>query len=171
MTKHATTFGGSEFEEGSSEYEDSIKIGEHLAKLGYGVRCGGYYGLMEAVARGVAEAGGQCEGITNASFDPKDANRFVTSERKGCDLFERLRWLIQDSELFVIQKGSLGTLVELMLVWCLKYTDTMPNIRIFLIGECWHPVIEGLRATAIKPEFFSLITIYDSVDQFTSEVE
>ncbi len=167
--KYATTFGGSEFTSGSPEYQDSYRIGMFLAQCGYTVKCGGYYGLMEAVSKGAKDAGGECIGITNASFDPKAANAFISSERKACDLFERLRWLIQDSELFVIQNGSFGTLVELMLVWCLKYTRTLPSISICLIGECWKPAVEGLRHLAIKEEFFSYITIYQSVDHFIEE--
>lgn len=167
--KYATTFGGSEFGRDSPEYQEGIKLGMFLAGQGYTVKCGGYFGLMEAVASGVHTANGDCIGITNAAFDPKDANRFISDERKACDLFERLRWLTQDSELFVIQNGSLGTLVELMLVWCLRYTMTFPNVSICLIGECWDPAIAGLRHLAIKEEFFSYITVYRSVDHFIGE--
>lgn len=164
--KYATTFGGSEFGTDSPEYQDGIKLGMFLAQLGYTVKCGGYYGLMEAVAIGVKSTNGECIGITNSAFDPKTANRFVYSERKACDLFERLRWLIHDSELFVIQNGGIGTLVELSLVWCLKYVETKPNIKICLIGECWEPTIEGLKHLSIDEKYFSFVTVYQSIDHF-----
>ena len=71
--KVATVFGGSELGPETNEYQSGIKLGKFLAAQGYIVKCGGYYGLMEATAKGVAKAGGTCIGITNASFDPKPA--------------------------------------------------------------------------------------------------
>lgn len=166
IKKFATTFGGSEFIKDSKEYKEAIRLGEFLAHRGYTVKCGGYYGLMEAVAKGVQNASGECIGITNTSFDPKPANRFITAEVKAIDLFDRLRLLISESELFVVQVGSLGTLVEFSLVWCLKYVEILPNVEIFLIGRCWRPVIEGLKNLNIKAEFFSYIAVCETIDQF-----
>ncbi|MBU0458608.1 hypothetical protein KKF03_04130 [Patescibacteria group bacterium] len=63
--KFATTFGGSGYTPDSIQYQDGIRLGTFLAEQGYTVKCGGYYGLMEAVSQGVHEAGGQIRGITN----------------------------------------------------------------------------------------------------------
>jgi uncharacterized protein (TIGR00725 family) len=168
--KYATSFGGSGFSTDSSEYQDGVKLGIVLAQHGYIVKCGGYYGLMEAVACGVKSAGGECIGITNSSFDPKVANCFISKERKAYDLFERLRWLIQDSEIFVVQMGGLGTLAELSLIWCLKYVETLPSIKICLIGECWDLILESLKNLSISEENFNLIKIYKSIDDFIIDV-
>jgi uncharacterized protein (TIGR00725 family) len=166
MKKYATTFGGSEFKVDDPIYKDAIKLGGFLAGKGYVVKNGGYYGLMEAVSRGVKESGGQCIGITNASFDPKPANQFITEEIKAQDLFDRLRLLIHNSELFVIQNGSIGTVEELCITWCLRYTLTMSRIRICLIGECWDQVLYGLRNLAIKDEEFTLLEVYEDMEYF-----
>lgn len=92
--KFATTFGGSGYTPASPQYQDGIRLGRFLAQEGYAVKCGGYYGLMEAVAHGVRQGGGRILGITNGSFDPKNANDFISEEWKQKDLFDRLRQLI-----------------------------------------------------------------------------
>lgn len=167
--KIATTFGGSGFRRGEGPYEDGIRLGRYLAEKGYLVRCGGYYGLMEAVAAGVREAGGTCVGITLGSFDPKLGNEFLTQEQKEIDIYDRLRMLIEGAKLFVIQEGSIGTLAELSLVWCLRYTETLRDIRICVIGPCWSQALKGLRSLPIAAEHFGHIETFETLDGFMSE--
>ena len=165
VIKYATTFGGSEYGIDSSEYTEGILLGKSLAELGYIVKCGGYYGLMEAVAKGVVEADGHCIGVTNASFDPKTSNHYISEERKCNDIFDRLRELIKDSEVFIIQHGSLGTLTELFLVWCLCYTNTIQNKKIYLIGSAWKDVMGGLTKLPIKHQDYNRIVIFKNIEQ------
>lgn len=166
--KIATTFGGSGFRRGDGTYEDGIRLGRFLAEKGYLVRCGGYYGLMEAVAAGVREAGGACVGVTLGSFDPKQGNEFLTREQKVVDIYDRLRALIEGTTLFVVQEGAIGTLAELSLVWCLRYTETLSDIRICVIGPRWVPVLRGLRSLPIAAEHFEHIETFPSLDSFFS---
>ena len=168
--KFATTFGGSGYTSDTQQYQDGIRLGCFLAKEGYVVKCGGYYGLMEAVSQGVSEAGGQIRGITNASFDPKLANKHITEERKQRDLFDRIRQLIQgddESELLVSQEGSLGTLTEVFATWCLAYTQSLSKpVRLCLVGKSWPEVIRSLNSLPVNEEDFRLIELYDEMDQF-----
>lgn len=165
-TKYATTFGGSELDYSTQEYKDAIKLGEFLAKKGYVVKCGGYYGLMEAVAKGVSNENGLCIGVTNASFDPKNPNQYISQETKGNDLFDRLRELINNTELFIVQYGSLGTLTELFIVWCLAYTYTIKDIEICLIGSEWNNLIKSLQFFPIKRQEFQLIRVFNDLNDF-----
>ncbi|MBU1123162.1 LOG family protein [Patescibacteria group bacterium] len=168
--KFATTFGGSGYTPDSIQYQDGIRLGTFLAEQGYTVKCGGYYGLMEAVSQGVHEAGGQIRGITNTSFDPKDANRFITEEQKQPDLFDRIRQLIDGedaSELLVSQEGSLGTLTEVFATWCLAYTQSLSKpVRLCLVGKAWPEVIASLESLPVNKEDYQLIELYDEMDQF-----
>ncbi len=167
MKKIASTFGGSAFLPESSQYQEGIQLGRFLVEKDYIVKCGGYYGLMEAISKGVSEAGGICIGITNATFDPKLSNEFVTKEMKQADIFDRLRELIVESDLIIAQEGSLGTLAEVILVWFLLYVRSI-ECRVCLIGKSWKPAIEGLRSLPIQLEHFSILEIYDSMDDFVN---
>lgn len=165
--KIATVFGGSGYSPDTEQYRDGIRLGTFLAEQGYLVKCGGYYGLMEAIAQGVRSAGGHILGVTNASFDPKDGNRFLSEERKQRDLFDRIRELIHESELFVVQKGSIGTLTELFSVWCLAYTQSLSQpVRICLIGKSWKEVVTSLRSLPIGAEDYNLLELYAEMDAF-----
>ncbi len=169
MKKYATTFGGSEFKESSPQYQEGILLGEFLAEKGYTVKNGGYYGLMEAVSKGVKNKDGICIGITNKSFDPKKANQFITEELKANDLFERLRILtvgskkISASELIIVQEGMIGTINELFVIWDLLYTKTILNVRVCLLGSYWKSLIESLKTSAINIKEFQYVEIYESL--------
>ncbi len=146
--KFATTFGSSTIKEGEKEYEEGMRLGAFLSENGFSVKCGGYGGLMEAVSKGVHKNGGNCIGVCVEYFeDKRPQNPYISQKIIAKDLIERLRILIEDSELFIIQKGSIGTLNELFLVWCLEYTKMLESARIVLIGKEY----EFLKHTGLIP--------------------
>jgi len=53
-----SVFGSARFGEGHSAYALGYRLGKALAEAGFGVVAGGGPGVMEAVNRGVYEAGG-----------------------------------------------------------------------------------------------------------------
>ena len=66
---------------GQPAYLEALHLGELLAKAGHEVVTGGYMGVMEAVSRGAAEAGGNVIGVTCKDIEnwrPIDPNRWVT---------------------------------------------------------------------------------------------
>lgn len=168
--RYATTFGGSEFRPNSEQYSEAERLGQLLANHGYVVKCGGYFGLMEAVCKGVASVGGRSIGITNSAFDPKPANTFISEERKKKDLFDRLRELINGSELFIFQEGGIGTLDELFSVWCLRYTLTVERIRICLIGSFWNKFLDGVKNMAVSQKEFKLLEVFETLDEFENDL-
>lgn len=60
----------------AAEAELAEDVGRRLAVAGAMVVCGGLGGVMEAVARGVREAGGLTIGVLPGA-DPREANQFV----------------------------------------------------------------------------------------------
>ena len=160
--KIATTFGASRVD-GLKLYEEGVELGKFLASRGYIVKCGGYGGLMEAVSKGVREAGGEVIGITLKYFDEiRPKNPYLSKRIQAKDLFERLKLLIEGSELFVVQKGSIGTLNELFMVWALKYGMGL-DFRICVIGD----VYNELKSCAFIPkERLGDIEIYKSLNEF-----
>ncbi len=160
--KIATTFGASKVDN-PDLYEEGVELGKFLASRGYIVKCGGYGGLMEAVSRGVRAAGGEVIGITLKYFDEiRPKNPYLTKRIQAKDLFERLKLLIEGSELFVVQKGSIGTLNELFMVWALKYGLGL-NFRICVIGD----VYEELKSCAFIPkERLGEIELYKNLNEF-----
>jgi uncharacterized protein (TIGR00725 family) len=160
--KIATTFGASQVED-RELYLEGVELGRFLAEKGYLVKCGGYSGLMEAVSRGVSEVGGEIIGVTLKEFDEiREANRYLTRKIQTKDIFERLKILTQDSEIFIIQRGSIGTLNELFMVWTLKY-GLKRDFRITLIGKNYQAI---KNCPFIPKERLFEIEIYNNLNEF-----
>jgi len=162
MKKIATTFGASKVE--SQElYKEGVELGKFLAEQGYTVKCGGYQGLMEAVSKGAKEAGGTVIGIGLKHFERlRQDNPYLDIKIVAKDLFDRIRLLTLDSELFVVQQGSIGTLNELFSVWALKYS-LGEEFRICLIGKNYKYLY---NCPFIPQETLKHLQIYETLDKF-----
>lgn len=94
------------------EAELAAETGRLLVAAGYGVVCGGLGGVMEAVARGVEEAGGLCLGLLPGD-DPTAGNPHL-SVSLATGLGEMRNALIARSCLGMIAiGGGFGTLSEI----------------------------------------------------------
>lgn len=166
MARIVTIFGASSPRPGSPEYEEARRLGRLLAQAGFAVCNGGYSGTMEASARGAMEAGGATIGITNALFDPKPANRFITEERKAPDFFERLRRLLTLGDAYICLRGSVGTLTEFSLAWTLLQTGAVSPRPFICVGPAWPQVLEAYRDNLpLRAKDFRLVTCVSSVEQ------
>ncbi|WP_456480396.1 LOG family protein [Nautilia sp.] len=160
--KTATTFGASRVND-PKLYEEGVELGKFFASRGYIVKCGGYGGLMEAVSKGVKEAGGEVIGVTLEYFDEiRPKNPYLTERIPTKDLFERLKKLIDGSDIFIAQTGSIGTLNEIFMVWALKYGLGL-SFRICLIGKIYE---KFERCAFIPQERLSDIEIYKNLEEF-----
>lgn len=155
--KIATFFRAARIDKKSEEYLDTIKIGTILAEKGYKVRNGGYGGLMEAVSIGSKNA----EGITCSSFGFTTGNSYLTNCIVAKDVYDRLRLLINESDVFIVQVGGIGTLSELFLTLdeCRKKKD---KPKIFLIGDKWQWFMD---CPLIQNNVKKLVTVILNVEQ------
>jgi len=167
MIKYATTFGSSTITENEIEYLEGVAIGKALSKKGYVVKCGGYQGLMEAVSRGVYEVGGECIGMTLERFEKiRPENPYLTKKIRHASIFERLQSLIEGSELFIVQKGSLGTINEAIMVWTLLYADILSKkSRLCFIGKEWKSYVNPENIPVDK-KLFDLLEFYEDEKEF-----
>ncbi len=142
--KYATLFGGGLNDRNTLEYTETILIGELLAEKGYIVKNGGYRGLMEAVSKGVANKNGFSIGYTCETFNYTKGNKYLSELNVEKDIYNRLRSLMLDSSVFIIQKGGIGTLSELtLLLDNIRKMDNPP--KILIVSETWKPFIKLLE--------------------------
>ena len=106
---------------------------------GWVVMNGGYSGTMEASARGAKEAGGHVVGITVELFS-RTPNRFTDETQCACDLWERLRVLVERADAFVVLPGATGTLAEIGVAWEFLCKKVMPPKPIVFLGDFWSPL-------------------------------
>src|SRR5512137_338111 len=95
-----------------AEIAFAFELGGLLAREGYTVACGGGPGAMEAVCRGVAEAGGTAIGIL-PGLDREEANPFVSISLPTGMASGRTRMVALAGFALVAAGGRYGTLSEI----------------------------------------------------------
>lgn len=107
--------------------------GEALARAGYGIRHGGYNGMMEAVARGAARHGAQVVAVTLAGRpDWGPLNPYVMHAVHAARMGNRLHAYLDDADLVIAMGGGVGTLHELTAA--LYYATAIRPLPVRLLG-------------------------------------
>lgn len=109
--KIITIFGSSYPKPGDEEYEFAYQLGRELGKAGFDICNGGFYGTMEATAKGAFEVGAHTIGITVNSFNLR-ANKFIKKEIHFTNLFDRIQKIISTGDGYIVLIGGTGTLLE-----------------------------------------------------------
>jgi uncharacterized protein (TIGR00730 family) len=141
---NVTIFGGSSPQPASPEYDFARQLGNGLAMNGHVVITGGYMGIMEAVSRGAAEAGGHVIGVTCEEIErwrKNHHNKWVLEEWREVTLQDRITKLIDSCDLAIALPGGGGTLAEIILMWNRIQIQAIPSRPILLQGEGWKNVL------------------------------
>eukprot|EP00126_Sphaerothecum_destruens_P008926 Sdes_comp20385_c0_seq1m14294 len=156
---YVAVFGGSRHPIGSEIYQEGIELGKTLSELGFNIVNGGYFGSMESVSLGAFERNQHetspekhCStvGILVPSLFPdrKAGNRYLSYRIESKTLFERLCYLVSNSECFICLPGSLGTLNELILVWnelqLKKMSGRCAKYKLILYRDPWEKMLESI---------------------------
>jgi uncharacterized protein (TIGR00725 family) len=140
-----TVFGGSQAKPGEADYEQALRLGSLIGAAGHTVLTGGYIGMMEAVSRGAAEAGGRVIGVTCDEIEtwrPVKANPWVQEEMRYPTLRQRLFALIEECEAAFALPGGPGTLAEIAVMWNHLLTEAIPPRPLIAIGPGWQATFE-----------------------------
>jgi uncharacterized protein (TIGR00730 family) len=154
-----SVFGGSQPKLGSLAYEEAQTLGSLLAQRGHTVLTGGYIGTMEAVSRGVSEAGGHVIGVSCGEIErwrDVGVNKWVKEEWRKQTLVERLQVLIRECDAAIALPGGPGTLTEISLMWNLMIVESMHRRPLVLVGDGWQSVFD---------QFFRALGMYIPVHQ------
>jgi hypothetical protein len=170
---HATrsivaVYGSNDPKEGEPDYEAARRLGGVLARAGYVVATGGYYGTMEAASRGAQEAGGRVLGVTTALFDGirLGPNPYLDEEIKFPTLFQRLHYLVTSADAWVALPGGVGTLSEVALTWSLMQAGEIAPRPFVAVGAMWRRLLQDFSRTGyVKPRFRDLIAYAETVEE------
>ena len=121
-----------------ADYETARALGEALAGAGAIVLCGGHGGVMEAAARGAAEAGGLTVGILRGR-DAASANPWIRIPLPTGMEEARNALVVGAAEAVVSVGGAWGTLSEIALA-------SKIGLAVGTLGE---PPAEGLGLPAL----------------------
>lgn len=162
-----TVFGSNAPKEGEADYEQARALGRELARSGYVVATGGYFGTMEATSRGAKEAGGHVIGVTTTILDNLrlKANPYLDEEIKFPTLFQRLHHLVTFADAWVALPGGIGTLSEVSLTWSLMQVGEQSRQPFIVVGSMWREFLEKFSANGyVKEQYYGLIRYAAGVD-------
>ncbi len=141
-------FGGAWIGEEDEGYAEARAFGRRMGEAGIQVISGGYGGVMEAVSRGAAEAGGTAAGVAIAAWEGRvTPNPWLTHRIDAVDLFARYP-VMADAEAWVAFPGGVGTLAEVAVCWNLTQMSIEPR-PLLLVGPRWERLADALRRDLI----------------------
>lgn len=137
-----TVFGSARLTPEADVYHVARKLGAVLAELGVTVMTGGGPGLMEAVSRGVREAGGRTAACRMRLPYKQRPNRYLDYCVTYRYFFVRKVMMLRQSCAFVVLPGGLGTFDELFELLTLIQTKKIPPVPIVFLGTAyWQPLL------------------------------
>lgn len=171
-----TVFGSARFEPDNPYYQQGVKVGEALARLGFTVMTGGGPGIMEAANKGAYEAGGYSVGCNIILPFEQQPNPYLHRWIDIRYFFVRKFLLMKYSYAFVVMPGGIGTLDELFESLTLIQTKMIANFPIVIMGKDYHKELyEHIQLMAknesISPEDMNLLYITDSVDEMIAHIQ
>jgi len=170
MKKTITVFGSSKPAETDEQYKIAYELGSLLAKKGFDVCTGGFFGIMEAVSKGATEAGAKAIGVTIDLWGI-NGNRYLTKEIKCESVFERIELLIENGDGFVILQGGTGTLLELAAVWELANKGLMNNKPIACHSSMWKEIVSVMNEQMkLEGRNAELVKSFDTVGEIVEFV-
>ena len=166
-----SVFGSARIKRDSPEYAMGRALGGALARAGFAVITGGGPGIMEAVNKGAAQAGGVSVGLGIELPFEQSLNKHVTLGINFRYFFARKVMFLKYSRGFVVMPGGFGTFDELFEALTLVQTRKVTGFPIVLYGtEFWQPLLGWIRETVLAGGYISesdldLVTVTDSVDE------
>jgi len=143
-----TVFGASMTRPTDPEYATAEHLGSLLAKSGYAVMTGGYFGMMEAVSKGAKSAGGHVIGVTVSIFEGagrrSGPNAYNDEVIPYDTLRDRLLHLVDHCDAAIALPGGIGTLSEVALMWSFLQVDEIRRKPFVLLGDFWVDVLTRL---------------------------
>jgi uncharacterized protein (TIGR00725 family) len=110
--KQVSVIGTGDCEEASETAQLAEEVGRRLAEAGVTVVCGGLAGVMEAVARGAAQAGGTVIGIV-PGVSVEEANPHCTHVVASAIGYARNLAVVASGDAVIAIGGEWGTLSEI----------------------------------------------------------
>lgn len=146
-----TIFGSSRVQRDDSYYKKAEYLARRLAEEGFSVITGGGPGIMEAVNKGAAEAGGKSVGMNiRLPFEQKP-NPYANISIDYRYFFIRKVMFVKCAMAYVVLPGGFGTLDELFEALTLIQTRRIKSFPVVLMGsEFWRGMIEWLKGTLLR---------------------
>lgn len=171
-----TLFGSARFGPESKHYQNAVKIGAELSKMGFAVMTGGGSGIMEAANKGAFESGGLSVGCNIALPLEQKPNRYLHQWITIPYFFIRKIILVKYSYGFVVMPGGMGTLDELFEALTLIQTKMIGNFPVVIFDKEYHKELcehiqKMVENESVSQEDMKLLYVTDSVEDLLEHIK
>jgi uncharacterized protein (TIGR00730 family) len=176
LPQAVSVFGSARTPADHPDYDAARGLGAALAEAGFAVITGGGPGSMEAVNRGVSEAGGISVGLGIELPFEQRLNDWVDVGINFRYFFARKTMFVKYAQAFVILPGGFGTLDELFESLALVQTGKVTRFPVILFGrQYWSGLLDWIRGTVLPGGKVSqadveLLTVTDEVDEVVKHI-
>lgn len=172
-------FGSARVKSGDKVYREVAALAEMIGKKGFDVITGGGPGLMEAANKGHArgDTAGKADSIGLVIQLPweNEGNKYLEYQHRFHHFSKRLDTFLALSDVMVVTKGGIGSLLELFYMWQHLQVHHVEYKPIILIGEMWEQLIrwmkkEILSQNLVSPQDFDFIYIAKNTKEAMSMI-
>jgi hypothetical protein len=172
-----TVFGSARLKPDDKYYHMAEKLGTLLAQNGFAVITGGGPGIMEAVNKGAADAGGQSVGMNiKLPFEQKP-NPYANLQLDYKYFFIRKVMFVKYAMAYVIMPGGYGTMDEFFEALTLIQTKRVKSFPVILMGrEYWQGLLDWLKDSMVQknmilPFDLEMIQLIDEPEEVVKHIK
>jgi len=161
-------FGSSRAKPGQRYYELAERTASEIVKAGFAVMTGGGGGIMEAVNKGAAEAGGKSIGLNIELPMEQIPNEYQNLSLHFRYFFCRKVMFLKYAHGFIVLPGGYGTMDEFFESLVLIQTLKQASFPVILMGsDYWAGLLDWMKEKMlseykhISPEDMDVFTVVD----------
>jgi len=172
-----TIFGSARVKPEDPYYHMAEKLGQLLAQNGFSVITGGGPGIMEAVNKGAAEAGGTSVGMNKKLPYEQKPNPFANLQIDYKYFFIRKVMFVKYAVAYVIMPGGYGTMDEFFEALTLIQTKRVKSFPLILMGsDYWQGLLDWLQNSMQKKDMilpcdFEMIQVFDKPEEVVKHIK
>ncbi len=170
--KRIAFLGGAAWLENEDPYQQAFDVAKLLAENDYEIFNGGGPGVMKAATKGAHAGGGEALAITyhpnktKRHYEGTDSENDADTEIITLDYFDRTKVMLQNTDVHIVFKGSIGTLSEFGMTWVSSWIHEPNSKPIIMYGEFWNEILDTIEKNLlIKPEERNILTILSTPQQ------
>jgi len=173
--------GGAAWTKEEQPYKDAYDVAKILAKNGYEILNGGGPGVMRASTEGANDGNGKSLIITyhpnkiKRHYEGTDSLNNADDEVYTLDYFDRTKVILQNSDVHIVFKGSLGTLSEFGMSWISSWIHEPDSKPIIMYGEFWNEILDvlvkHLRIQDDERDLLKVLTTPQEVLEYLTNLE
>lgn len=173
--------GGAGWKETDETYKQAFEVSKLLAENGYELINGGGPGVMKAATEGSHAGGQRSLVVTYHPNKPKRHYEGVSPENNfdeeviTLDYFDRTKVMLQNTDVHIVFRGSIGTLSELGMSWVSSWIHEPNNKPIILYGAFWNEILDAIEKNLVikmgERDILKICTTPEEVLEYIKSLE